>query len=74
MESSRTATRQAIAPIAGIRIQSAHHSFSYTSLVELLDLLDLVPTAHENARPVMNVLGLHLQHPLHLAVDRLTAG
>lgn len=35
--------------ISGIRIQSAHHSFSYTSLVELLDLLDLIPTAHENA-------------------------
>lgn len=44
------------------------------SLVERLNLLDLVVTAHKDARFVMNVLGYNLQHPLHFAVHGLATG
>lgn len=44
------------------------------SLVERLDLLNLVITAHEDTRLVVDVLGHDLQHPPHLAVDSLAAG
>jgi hypothetical protein len=44
------------------------------SLVERLDLLNLVIAAHEDARPVVDVLGHDFQHALHLAVDGLAAG
>ncbi len=42
--------------------------------MEPLDLLHLVVAAHEDARLVVDVLGLHVQHPPHVAVDRLAAG
>lgn len=43
-------------------------------LVELLDLLDLVITTHENTGLVVDVLGHHLEHSVHLAVYSLTTG
>jgi len=44
------------------------------SLVERLDLLDLVVAAHENTGFVMDALRHNLHHSLHTAVKRLTAG
>lgn len=43
-------------------------------LVEGLDLFNLVPAAHEDTRPVVDVLRDHLEHPVHLAVDGLATG
>jgi hypothetical protein len=42
--------------------------------VELLNLLDLVVTAHEDTSLVVDVLGHHLEHSVHLAVDSLATG
>lgn len=41
-------------------------------VVELLHLLDLVVTTHEDTGLVVDVLGHHLEHAVHLAVDSLT--
>lgn len=43
-------------------------------LVELLHLLNLIKTAHEDTGSVMNVFRHDLEHSPHLAVDRLTTG
>ena len=43
-------------------------------LVERLDLLDLIVAAHEDTGLVVNVLGDNLEHPPHLAINRLTTG
>lgn len=43
-------------------------------LVEGLHFLNLVIAAHEDTRPVVDVLGHNLEHPLHLAVHCLTTG
>ena len=40
---------------------------------ETLDLFYLVVAAHEDARPVVDILGNNLHHPVHLAVQSLTA-
>jgi len=42
--------------------------------VERLDLLDLIVAAHEDTGLVVNVLGDNLEHPPHLAINRLTTG
>lgn len=41
-------------------------------VVELLHLLDLVVTTHEDTGLVVDVLRHHLEHAVHLAVDSLT--
>ena len=43
-------------------------------LVESLDLLDLLPAAHKDTGPVVDVLGYDFEHALHLAVDSLATG
>ena len=42
-------------------------------LVNINDFLYLVVAAHENPRPVMNMLGDDCKHTLHTTVDRLSA-
>lgn len=42
--------------------------------VELLDLLHLIVAAHEDTGSVVDVLGLDLEHSLHVAVDSLATG
>src|ERR1700744_1603798 len=42
-------------------------------LVHVDDLLHLVEAAEEDARPVVDVLRHHVQHALHVRVDRLPA-
>lgn len=39
------------------------------ALMSINNLLDLIIAAHENTRPVMNVLGHYREHPVHAAVD-----
>jgi hypothetical protein len=48
------------------------HSVCFPLVVELLHLLDLVVTTHEDTGLVVDVLGYHLEHTVHLAVDSLT--
>lgn len=42
--------------------------------MELLNLLDLVVTTHEDTGLVVDALGHHLEHTVHLAVDSLATG
>ena len=42
-------------------------------LVNVNDLLHLVVAPHENAGPVVDMLGHHRQHPFHSAIDSLSA-
>lgn len=42
-------------------------------LMHINHLLHLIPTPHENPRPIMNMLRQHLQHPLHPPIHRLPA-
>lgn len=53
----------------------SHHKNSSTLLLLMRrnNLLHLLLTAHENPTPIMNPLGLDLQHPLHLAIHRHAA-
>lgn len=53
----------------------ALHDFrlSHPNLEELLDLLNLIVTSHEDAGSVVDVLGRNLEHALHVAVDGLSA-
>ena len=41
--------------------------------VNVNDLLDFVVAAHEDTRAIVNGLGYHLDHAIHLAVDCLSA-
>lgn len=43
-------------------------------LVSIEDLLDFIIASQEYAGSVVDMLRHNLQHPTHLAVDRLTSG
>lgn len=43
------------------------------SVVVLLDPLDLIVATHEDTGLIVDVLGHHLEHSVHLAVDSLAA-
>lgn len=43
-------------------------------LVHINNLLHLVIAAHENPRPIVDMLRYNRQHSFHTAVDGLTAG
>ncbi len=43
-------------------------------LVKRLYLLNLVIATHKDARPIVDVLGHHLEHAAHLAIDGLATG
>ena len=46
------------------------HSLLLVLLMRIQDLLYFALGAHEDTRPVMNMLRHNLQHALHLAVNR----
>lgn len=43
-------------------------------LVDINHFLHFVIAAHEDARPIVDMLGHHRQHSLHPAVDGLATG